>query len=106
MVIRRHTLWLAGHHISTAVVADINHNVDIFTTNGFIQNTLCLTGTETWTIGTDQVSISFITVEDNVVFVYIVSVSSPLYEIMINLFTKACTTFVSNDSETAHGYGF
>jgi len=106
MVIRRHTLWLAGHHISTAVVADINHNVDIFTTNGFIQNTLCLTGTETWTIGTDQVSISFITVEDNVVFVYIVSVSSPFYEIMINLFTKACTTFVSNDSETAHGYGF
>ena len=52
----------------------------------------------------DDSKLETIPVEDNVVFVYIVSVSSPFYEIMINLFTKACTTFVSNDSETAHGY--
>ena len=41
-------IYMSAEGISQTVVADVHQNVEIITTNGLVDDTLCFTGTKTW----------------------------------------------------------
>ena len=102
MVIRGHKILIWSDIISKAVVAYINHKIDIITTYGFHDRTFRLTGAETCCLDRDQIRISLITLECKGIKLFVSAVFTPLYQPVIYFLTQTFTADQRNQTKSAH----
>ena len=90
---------IAAERISQAVVADIDHQIKVFSTYRLIDNTFGFTRSKTRYLCVDQIVRLFVAVENKVVFLETSLFLSPFYEIVIDFISQLFTAVYSNNAE-------
>ena len=85
MVIRRHEVCVRSDRIGKTVVGHIYHNIDVVTTDRFVDGTLGFAGTETGILGFDNVRITFVSLECERIHSRILSLGTPFNQPVIHL---------------------
>ena len=93
MVIRRHMVYHSAERVGQAVIADVHHEVQIVSADGFLDGSLSLSGTKTGGLCLDEVGIPLITFKSQVIFFLMVPVFSPFYDVVIDFVPQLFTAF-------------
>ena len=88
--------------IGEAVVAYVDHQIEIFSTNRLFDDSFCLSGTESRNIGINDKSISVITGESDISFMFRTAFFAPFYQIIIDLVSKTFASSDRNQSERSY----
>ena len=102
VIVRGHMVGVAAQRISQGIVADIHHEVKIVAPDGFLQDTLCLAGTETRGLRIDQIRRALISLKLQVVFFLMVTVLPPFHDVVVDFCPKPFAAFQGNDAKTAY----
>ena len=94
-------ILISAEFVSKRAVGNVCHDVQIVSTNCFMDHTFCLTTSETWAGCVDYIGITQIAFERNVIFMLMFTDASPFYKIFVNFLTDLTAAFKRNDSECA-----
>ena len=89
MVIGGFVIGIAVHGIGNTVVTYINKNKEIFTSDGFRDDSLGFSGTETIAGRVDNVIIGYIAFKGGIIFGNILNVSAETYKIVVDLIAES-----------------
>ena len=106
MVIRRHMVCLAAQGIGQAVIAYVNHQIQVIAADRFTENALGLAASESGNTRGNNVVISLITFENDIGMMLVLSFISPLNEIVVDLLAEFLAAGKGNDAEFAYRNGF
>ena len=106
VIVRGHVVCVSGQRIGQAVVADIYHKINIFSAYGFSDDTLGFSGSEAGNLCVDQIIISFIPAENDVVFVDMSVLSSPFHQIIVYPVSHFLAPVKGNDPKCSNGNVF
>ena len=103
MVIRRHVVCVAAKRIRQTVIADIKQNVDIISADRFVDDTFCLSRTETRNLRLNDIAVALIAfVGGNVFLSKFISASfSPLNQVIVDFFSKCGAAVQRNQSQSS-----
>ena len=105
MVVRRHMVLVSAYSIRFTVIGHINHNIKVSATNGFFNITFTFTGSETGTGCIDNISILLVIFKYNILFVFMFTLFTPVYNILVDSLSKLCTARVNNNSKLTYRNG-
>ena len=88
MVIGRHMVDLTTHFVGQAVVCDIKHDIEIISADGLLDRSFCLSVSETGQRVVNQVAVTLIALECNVIRVKLLPAGAPFYELLIHFLAK------------------
>ena len=101
MIVRRHMIRVSCQRVGYTVVADIYHQVEIFSADRLGDDAFCLSGTKTRNLCVDKKSILLISGESDVVSVLVPAFVAPFDEIIINLFPEFLASGEGDKPETS-----
>ena len=87
MIIRGHKIRVRSDRIGQAIVSYIYHNVDVITADRLIDGTFTFAGAETWSLGIDDVRITFVSLECEGIHSRILSFGTPFNQPIVHLRT-------------------
>ena len=93
MIVRGHVIGMSANGIGFVVVADINQNVDVGATYGFVNRTFGFAGSETGKLGIENIGFSLITGIGKGAFVLAFSFGSPFYQVFVYLSADFVASF-------------
>ena len=107
MIVRGHVILVSEQGIGQAVVADVNQNVDVVSADGFVDHTFALAGTETGSLGFEDITAAFISfILGNILFVFCISApGSPLYQVVVHLLPEGDAACKRNDAKPSDRQG-
>ena len=106
VVIRRHAILLPAEGISHAVIAHIDHDIEIISPDRFLNNAFRLPGAEPRNIHIEQIGAALVPGKGERTFMLIFPLCAPFDEIVVYLFPQCLTAFQGNDAKRTDRNGF
>ena len=94
---------MTAQGVGQRIVADIHHEIEVVATDGFPQNTFGFPGTEAGSLGVNKVRGTLIAFELEIVFLLVIPVFTPLYNVVVDLGPQLFAALQWNDTQTAYG---
>ena len=91
-------VFLTAYSVLKAVIGYIDEDVQVITTYGLIDDCLTFTGTKTGAYGVNKESVSLIARECYGRGVLVVTLVSPLYQVVVDLFAQILGALYGDDS--------
>ena len=99
MIIGRHVVVKTEHTIGLAVVDNVNEDVQIHSADRLVKDALSLAGPETRNLGVYDISGALIACECGAVFMFVLALGAPLFQIVVNFSPHFFTTGNGNEAE-------
>ena len=91
MVVGGLIVGITVHGIGNTVIADINENKKIFSSDGFRNNSFSFSCTKTVAGGIGNIIVGYITFKGRIILCNIFNISSEINKIIIDLLAKSCS---------------
>ena len=92
---------MSTEFVSQGVVGYICHDVKVISTNGFMDHTFCFATSETRAGCIDNIGVTQVAFERDVVLMLVLTYTSPFYKIFVYFFTDLTAALQRNHSESA-----
>ena len=102
MIVRRHVVQMTAQRVGQRIVADIHHEIEIVSPDGFLQNTFGFPGAEAGSLGVDEVRRTLIAFKLEIILLLVVPVFTPLYNVVVDLGPQLFAALQWNDTQTAY----
>ena len=99
-------VYHSAERVGQAVIADVHHEVQIVSADGFLDGSLSLSGTKTGGLCLDDVVIPLISGKCNGGFVLALPLPSPLYQMSVHLFPQLRAALQRDQSQWTDRYRF
>ena len=100
MIVRRHVVQMTAQRVGQRIVADIHHEIEVVSPDGFLQNTFGFPGAEAGSLGVDEVRRTLIPFELEIILLLVVPVFTPLYNVVVDLGPQLFAALQWNDTQT------
>ena len=90
-------IGIAVYIVGNAVIAYIGNDENIFTADGFVENSLSFTTAETGNFKVSQIAVLNIAEESRIVFKFIIYALTEAYQIFVYIFCQLCSRRQSNN---------
>ena len=102
MVVGRHVIDISGDTVGHAVIADINHKIEVIATDRFLQFALALTGAEARRIRLNNEGILLVAGKCDRGFMFALALFSPLHQPVIDPASELRASHERNQPQRPH----
>ena len=101
MIVRGHMVRFAAHLVGETVIADVDQNIQIFTADRVVDDSLAFPASESRILRADQVVVPGISFKLREGLVPVIPLGPPFYDVIVHLAAELFARLQSNNPEVA-----